>query len=361
MNVKEVTVTNYRNIASAHFEPAPVLTVVCGKNGHGKTNLLESVWLLTGSKSFRGSKDTELVKENENFGMVEGVVSGLGKEMTLRIGIEGTESDRHGRTGSVNGVTFGRATNLAGKFTAVVFEPAHLGLIRGSPEKRRRFIDAALCQVFPSYLSLLRRYTRLVSQKNAALKTYYQNPTSPALIEIYNKDLAFYGTEITLKREGYLELIRQDVMQNYANISNGSEELLFQYHASFTDSMMNTFHASLKRDLAAGFCTTGPHREDFSITLNGRDAKVYASQGQQRSVVLALKLAEATGAYRITNEYPVMLLDDVLSELDDTRQEYLLNRMQGKQIIVTACNAALFSKTNGKIYRMRDGVLSEET
>lgn len=360
MKVKELTVTNYRNIASAHFEPSPGLTVICGKNGHGKTNLLESVWLLTGSKSFRSAKDIELVKENETFALVEGVVQHYEKEDTLRIGIEGETSERHGRTGSVNGVTFGRATNLAGKFTAVVFEPGHLGLIKGSPEKRRRFIDAALCQLYPSYLTLLRRYTRLVSQKNAVLKRYYETPTAPALIEIFNKDLAFIGTEISLKRQNYLEMIRPDVIRNYDNISSGSEKIYFYYQASFTDSMLNTFHASLKKDIAAGFCTTGPHREDFGIMLDERDAKIYASQGQQRSIVLALKMAEATGAFRITTEYPVMLLDDVLSELDDTRQEFLLNHMEDKQTIVTACNAALFTKTNGKIYRMRSGVLSEE-
>ncbi|MEG2931772.1 MAG: AAA family ATPase, partial [Ruthenibacterium sp.] len=200
MIITELTLTNLRNIASAHFCPAPELTVIYGKNGQGKTNLLESVWLLTGSKSFRGAKDIELVRENAPFAVLDGVTGSLEKQNNIRIVISAGarcelaesaliqenkgppqsiaaeplgNSLRKGRTAKVNGVDFGRATNLAGIFTAVVFDPGHLSLIKGSPEGRRRFLDAALCQLYPQYLSLYRRYTRLVMQKNALLKAYY--------------------------------------------------------------------------------------------------------------------------------------------------------------------------------------------
>lgn len=399
MKIEKLTLIDVRNIANASFFPAPELTVIYGKNGQGKTNLLESVWLLTGSKSFRGAKDIELVREGAPFAVIEGVTQSEQKQSEIRIVISGGErcdlpaqeamasALKKGRTAKVNGVEYGRATNLAGVFTAVVFDPGHLSLIKGSPEGRRRFLDAALCQLYPQYLSLYRRYARLVAQKNALLKAYYTTKGANALLDVFDAELARCGTELSLRRQRYLALISPEIVKVYDEITSGSEGLTLQYEGSFpietasvcemqcalctqaSDAAENTvpfdalgqvLNMARPRDIAAGFCTVGPHREDFTICINGRDAKAYGSQGQQRSAVLALKLAEAAGAQAITGEHPVMLLDDVLSELDDTRQAYLLQRIAGRQTIVTACNPALFAKTQGRLYRMDDGVLREK-
>ena len=359
MIVKELSLTNYRNIAAAHFVPADTLTVICGKNGQGKTNLLESVWLCTGGKSFRGAKDAELVRDGANFAVVESVVQGFDKETHLRIAIGGQNSEKKGRMAKANGVDYGRASNLAGVFTAVVFDPGHLSLVKGSPEGRRKFIDAALCQLYPSYITLFRRYTRLVTQKNALLKNFWQTQGARELLDVFDEKLAETGAQVSGKRQEYLSMITPEILHNYDDIASGSEKMEIAYQASFEKDLLSVLHQVRERDIAAGFCTAGPHREDFTITIDGRDAKTFASQGQQRSAVLSLKLAEAAGAQKVTGEHPVMLLDDVLSELDDTRQAYLLNRMQGKQTIVTACNPALFSAANGKIYKMTNGILNE--
>lgn len=399
MIVTSLTVTNYRNIAAARFEPAQTLTVICGKNGQGKTNLLESVWLLTGGKSFRGAKDLELVREGCDFSVVEGTVCGgapacsaeeqsillhenraepapaeteldlptaalpdssHGDKKTIRIAIAGEGMQPRGRSAKMNGVDYGRATNLAGVFTAVVFDPGHLSLVKGSPDGRRRFLDAALCQLYPRYLALLRRYTRLVTQKNALLKSYYQTGGAKELLDVFDEKLAECGAAVSERRQSYLADILPDVVKNYDDIASGGEALRIEYQPSFAGGgLLQVLHESRARDLAAGFCTTGPHREDFSIYIDDRAAKTYASQGQQRSAVLSLKLAEAAGAQRVTGEHPVMLLDDVLSELDDTRQSYLLNRMEDKQTIVTACDAGLFERTSGKIYTMDKGMLAQ--
>ena len=259
-----------------------------------------------------------------------------------------------------NGVDLGRASALAGSFTAVVFEPGNLSLVKGSPEGRRRFLDAALCQLYPGYLAAWRRYARLLTQKNALLKHYERTPGAAQMLDVFDEELARYGQELTLRRMDYMKRLRPLAIANYRDISQASEGLELVYQPSFGDrGLLETLRESRRADLKAGFSTAGPHREDFTVLLDGQPAKLFASQGQQRSTVLSLKLAEASCAQEITGEHPVMLLDDVLSELDATRQEYLLTRMRQKQTIVTACDSSLFHKTEGELFRMEGGVLEK--
>lgn len=352
---------NYRNIVSALFVPGRELTVICGKNGQGKTNLLEAIWMLTGGRSFRGAKDAELIREDAEYAVAEGVTEGGGRENEIRIFVGGRPGARKTRTARVNGVALGLAGNAAGTFTAVVFDPGHLNLVKGGPDGRRRFLDTALCQLYPGYVTLLRRYTRLVTQKNALLKQYFGTPDADGLLDVFDEKLAESGAEVNRRRRAYLALIEPEATNTYRDISGGAETLTLRYESSCEDAadLARVLRESRRRDMAAGFCTAGPHREDISIFVDGREAKRFASQGQQRSAVLSLKLAEAAGARQITGEHPVMLLDDVLSELDETRQAYLLCRMSHRQTIVTACDANLFGRTAGKICRMENGVLTD--
>lgn len=361
MILKKLTLENYRNIESAVFEPGRELTVICGKNGQGKTNLLEAVWMLTGGRSFRGTKDAELIREGAQYAAAEGCAESGGRDANeIRIFIGGQPGARVARTARVNGVACGRAGNAAGTFTAVVFEPGHLSLIKGGPEGRRRFLDTALCQLYPGYATLLRRYTRLVTQKNALLKQYFQTPDADGLLDVFDEKLAESGAELSRRRREYLARLEPEAANTYREISRDSERLTLQYDASCADAadLARVLRGSRRKDTAAGFCTAGPHREDLCIFIDGREAKAFASRGQQRSAVLSLKLAEAAAARQITGEHPVMLLDDVLSELDETRQAYLLSRMAHRQTIVTACGANLFERTGGKICRMDGGVLT---
>ena len=232
-------------------------------------------------------------------------------------------------------------------------EPVEIGF------NNRYLLDAALCQLYPGYVTLLRRYSRLVTQKNALLKSYWQTPDANGLLDVFDEKLAESGAAVSAKRQEYLALIEPEITGTYRDIASGSETLAIQYEPSFEPEkgLAPVLRESRARDIAAGFCTAGPHREDFSISIDGRAAKVFASQGQQRSAVLSLKLAEAAGAQKITGEHPVMLLDDVLSELDETRQSYLLSRMEHRQTIVTACDPDLFRRTSGRVYRMEGGIL----
>ena len=285
MRLNRLAVTDYRNLSAAVLEPAPQLTVLCGANGQGKTNLLEAVWLLTGGKSFRGAKDAELIRRGADFAVLEAAFEAGDRpqEIRLTVGAKGTQ--RPGRTVRLNGADRGRAASIAGTFTAVAFDPNHLSLVKGGPEGRRHFLDAALCQLYPGYLAAERRYLRVVAQKNALLKAYDITPGGDVLLETYNEALVTYGCEVMRRRAGYLDQLAPAAAANYRDISSVAGEVL--------------------------------------------------------------------------GEHPVMLLDDVLSELDDARQTYLLTRIEDKQTFVTTCDSAAFARTNGKLVFVDHGTVRE--
>ena len=358
MRLLSLEVQNYRNICAARLEPGRELTVICGNNGQGKTNLLEAIWLLTGGKSFRGGKDTELVRRGETFAVLEAV--------TQRTRQEDQEPDDPARVRITVGTPDAqRPGRLAGSFPAVVFDPGHLSLVKGAPEGRRRFLDAALCQLYPGYLATYRRYVRALQQKNALLRHSAGGTERPwaekcALLEVLNVELAAQGEAIQKRRREYLALLGPLACANYAELSHGAERMAVHYAAQFEPGgLAALLKQRQNEELRAGQSLCGIHREDLELLLDDQPARVYASQGQQRSVVLSLKMAEAAAAATITGEHPVLLLDDVLSELDDGRKQYLLTRMREKQTFVTSCDDTAFLKTDGEVYRMNGGVLSK--
>jgi DNA replication and repair protein RecF len=365
MRLLSLEVQNYRNIASASLAPGRELTVICGNNGQGKTNLLESIWLLTGGKSFRGGKDVELVRRDAEFAVLSAVTERAdAQQNTVRITIGTPASQRPGRYAALNGAPPKRAATLAGSFPAVVFDPGHLSLVKGAPEGRRKFLDAALCQLYPGYLTVYRRYVRALQQKNALLRHTEQNRAMRmqerrSMLEVLNEELIQQGEAIQSRRRRYLELLTPLAVANYADLSHGAEKLSIRYAAQFeAGGLRALLEERSNEELKAGQSLCGIHREDVELLLDGQPARVFASQGQQRSVVLSLKMAEAAAAAQITGEHPVLLLDDVLSELDESRKAYLLTRMKEKQTFVTSCDDTAFLKTDGEVYRMENGVLT---
>lgn len=359
MRLDRLQVTDFRNLAAVTLTPAPQLTVLCGQNGQGKTNLLEAIWLLTGGKSFRGAKDAELIRHGADFAALQAEFTASARPQTMRLTVGSKATPRPGRTVSLNGADPRRAASVAGTFTAVAFDPNHLSLIKAGPEGRRRFLDAALCQLYPGYLLALRRYARVVAQKNALLKTYESTAGADTLLETYNEALARYGAELMRRRAAYLDQLAPAAAANYRDISHGAEKLEILYQPccqDCTESALAQRLAQLRaNEQRAGFCLAGPHREDIEILIDGQPGKIYGSQGQQRSAVLAMKLAEASTAGQVLGEHPVMLLDDVLSELDDARQTYLLTRIEDKQTFVTTCDTAAFARTNGSVVMVAAG------
>jgi len=355
-------IKGFRNIKGAEFAPSPSVTVICGENGQGKTNLLESIFMLTGAKSFRHVKDRELPdKESDGNCSVNAVffAEGRRQEIALSIGDKG-------RTASLNRGSERKASELAGKFCCVVFSPEHLELVKGTPAERRRFMDTALCQLSPGYMAALREYTRLLAQKNALLKDARNIAAAFDMLDIYDERMASAASSIIDYRKRFLSQLSDEAADAYSEVSGGREALGMSYISSAGDDtdpaaicmMLNSTRGD---DIRNGYSTAGPHRDDIGIMLDGDAARVYGSQGQQRTAVLALKLAEAAIFRRKLGEEPVLLLDDVLSELDGSRQEFLLGRLSGSQAVITCCDPNFIERqTDADVWRMEKGVLSRE-
>ncbi len=367
MILRYLDIAQYRNLERLELEPHPALTVIAGQNGQGKTNLLESIWMLSGAKSFRASKEAELVQRGCGWSRIAGrIETDAGQDpMTLEIAIRLDESGRRAtRTAKKNGVERGRAGNLAGEFPCVVFAPDHISMVSGAPEGRRRFLDAALCQLYPGYLESLHRYTRALLQKNAYLRDCRTGGVTPMeeMLEPFDAQLAFHGAAVARRRREYIQALAASASAQYTGISDGREVLEIRYQPCSpeqwdADALAAALSAGRAADIRAGFSTVGPHRDDMELILDGTDARTYASQGQRRSIVLSVKIAELELIGSITGITPVLLLDDVLSELDDARQDYLLNRIEGKQVFITSCNPELFRSTGGRIVTLEKGAL----
>ena len=354
MRVLSLTARGFRNLGELRFEPHEGLNVVYGENAQGKTNLLEAMWLFTGGRSFRGAKDSELVRFGEEEASL--ALSFFSQEreqkaeLVLRAGA---------RRFTLNGVPQRSGAALVGRFCAVVFSPEHLSLVKGGPAERRAFLDSALCQVRPQYAAVFARYRHTLNQRNALLKDIARHPELLDTLSIWDERLCRYGEQLVRDRKAYLERLAPIAAKHYEGISGGREALEVFYEPSFRESMAEELFAARREDLRSGHTSVGPHRDDLGLRLAGAPARMFASQGQQRSIVLALKLAEATVLALSCGEEPVVFLDDVLSELDAGRQEYLLRTLGGRQVFLTGCGTIPPAGERGE-FHVSQGAVSRE-
>ena len=356
MRVLELRASGFRNLEPLCFAPHEGLNVIGGENAQGKTNLLEAMWLFTGGWSFRGAKDAELVavgqEQAELFLSFESQERRQTAELTIRGGV---------RRAVLNGVPKRGMAEIVGRFCAVIFSPEHLSLVKGGPAERRAFLDTALCQVKPSYAPLYARYRHTLNQRNALLKDISRHPELLDTLSIWDERLCRYGAALAKEREWYLSRLSPLAQEHYAGISSGRETLELRYEPSFTGDMAHALYAARREDLRSGHTSVGPHRDDIAIALSGMTARSFASQGQQRSIVLAMKLAEAGVLALSCGEEPVVFLDDVLSELDASRQSYLLQRLSGRQIFLTGCDLPdAVPCGEGGVFVMQSGRLGGE-
>lgn len=368
MIAERLTTAGFRNLESAAFSLDAGINIFYGDNAQGKTNCLEAVWLFTGAKSFRGAKDKELVAFGGDQAELTLDFKAQGREQQARMSIQSR------RSAQLNGIGLRSAARMAGIFCAVVFSPAHLSLIKDGPDARRRFIDTACCQLRPSYIRLLSEYQRTLQQRNALLKEAARGKSlSEDTLSVWNARLAQAGADVYEARRHYIDRLAPEAAAIYNGLSAQREAMSACYEScvgnggaskeAARDQLLRIMQERENVDRAAGFTTAGVHRDDLYISIDDRAARNYGSQGQQRSAVLALKLAEAALLEKETGEQPVMLLDDVMSELDPARQDYILNHIHGWQVLVTCCDpgpirrlakGAAFEVRGGKITRKDD-------
>ncbi len=363
MRVCSLTVVNFRNLSQAELYPCEGTNVLFGDNAHGKTNLLESIWLFTGGKSFRGTKDADLVRFGQNSAQLKMQFDAQNRRQTAVIEIV------HRRRAQLNGLPLPAVNRLTGHFCAVIFSPEHLSLIKDGPEARRRFLDAACCQLRPLFLPVLADYSRVLTQRNHLLKAVRSGlqPLDPILLDAFDRRLAQSGAAVRRMRREYINRLRPHVHRIYSGLSAGREEIELLYETQETggtqeeQALNDALSAARQTDLKEGFSTVGPHRDNLEVLISGVSARLFGSQGQQRSAVLSLKLAEAGLLEEGCGERPVILLDDVMSELDGSRQEYILNQTQGFQVFITCCEpAALGRLSNGRAFHIENGAVCQQ-
>ena len=335
MRADRIEIQNYRNLKTALIECHPSVNVIYGDNAQGKTNLLEAIWLFSGARSFRGAKDSECIRHGEEMARLKLDFEALGQQHSARLDISGR------RIATLDGVSLKTAGELAGNFKAVVFSPTHLSLIKDGPEVRRRFIDTAIGQIWPKYIELLKNYAHLLAQRNALLKDIRFNSQLYDMLDVYDDTLAKFGCQIVSYRLRYVAKLNQYVGNIYGGISGGKEVLDIEYSATSGQNEADFLIAlkeSRNKDISTATTSVGPHRDELLVSINGQPARAFGSQGQQRSAVIALKLSEAAVISEISGEHPVALLDDVMSELDEGRQDYILNHIKDWQVFITCCD-----------------------
>jgi len=348
MRAKFLKLIDFRNNPYSEIEFTDGVNVIYGENAAGKTNILESIFYFASGKSFRGCKDRELIA----FGK-DAAAAYLTFEDDVKVSDIGVKLYKNRRREfERNGNPVTRLAEYLGAFRAVIFTPDHLSLVKGQPENRRRFIDLAICQSYPRYVSYLNDYNRVLLQKNALLKSESEISYKKDMLFVYNERLAASAGAISFNRRRFLKQLEEDAGLEHAEISGGSEELSIRYNGCLDEepegaeetrrAMLNYLNGKADTEILRGISLFGVHKDDFTMYLNGKNARFFASQGQQRSVVLSLKLAEGEMSRRITGEYPVFLFDDILSELDAFRRGVILKKTEGRQVIITGCETDYF-------------------
>ena len=363
MHLCELKLRGFRNYEELEFTAAPGVNLILGDNAQGKTNLLEAIVYLGSGKSFRTQKSAELVHFGATFADLEARVYSEGREQTLRsVVFPGKRPRQLWR----NGVKKKSSAECAGVLNTVLFCPEDLLVLKSGASARRKLGDMALCQLRPNYDAALTEYNRLLEQKSRILKERFTYPAWLDILPEYNLRICQVGALLISYRARFYESLGKAASAYHGQFSGGAEEFTLDYHtvstvsdpfapiAKLTEDLQNHMESHKRAELESGQCLTGPHRDDFDVQLSGLSVKTYGSQGQTRTAAISLKLAQRELMRRESGEEPVLLLDDVLSELDPGRQDFVLNQIQTGQVFITCCESGRFTKI-GQTIQIRKG------
>lgn len=348
MIIKSLELKNFRNYESLDIELDEATNIFYGDNAQGKTNILESIAVSATTKSHKGCRDREMIRFGEDEAHIRTLVCKHGQDFWIDIHLKKNRA----KGIAINRIPIKKAADLFGYLNIVFFSPEDLNIIKSSPAERRRFLDMELCQLDKVYLSDLAGYNKALKQRNTLLKDMIYRPECGSTLQVWDEQLVAYGGRIIKRRRAFIEELRGLVRDLHSGLSGGSEALEIQYepsvdYAAFADELSR----NIDKDQKLCQTSVGPHRDDISFTLGAIDIRKYGSQGQQRTAALSLKLSEIRLVKKIIGDTPVLLLDDVLSELDKGRQNYLLNCIHDIQTLITCTGLDEFIKNNFKIHR----------
>lgn len=357
MYINRLQIMNYRNYEVLDIELCSSVNVFMGNNAQGKTNILEAIYYCAFAKSHRTSKDKELIKWDKDIAYVSVSVNKkrLDKKIEINILKDGKKAIK------INKIKISKIGELFGVFNVVMFSPEDLKIIKDSPGIRRRFIDMELCQLNSNYYHNLIKYNKVLNERNVVLKN---KSLSDEILDIYDMQLAEFGNNIIKLRLDYINQLNKYGDEIHRDITSKKEVILFKYDSTvknledIKESLYSQLVKNRQRDKERGLTSVGPHRDDFTVLINNIDVKSFGSQGQQRTAILTIKFASLKIIKEITGEYPVLLLDDVLSELDFSRKRYILSTIGEIQTIITCTgieDLSSYLDDKSKVFKVKDG------
>lgn len=360
MFIESIELLNYRNYGQIHIDFHEGTNVFYGDNAQGKTNILEAVYVCSTTKSHKGSKDREIIKFGEEESHIKMIVRR--DNIPYRIDVHLKKNKAKGV--AVNGIPIKKASELFGIVNVIFFSPEDLNIIKDGPSERRRFVDLELCQLDKLYIYNLVQYNKVIVQRNKLLKDMDMTPSLKETLDIWDVQLVRFGKEIIRIRTEFIRELNKLIRDIHFHLSGEKEELLIQYEPNVTiDSFEDTLIRNRIQEMRQRLTLTGPHRDDLNFIVNGTDIRKFGSQGQQRTAALSLKLAEIELVKKTVRDYPVLLLDDVLSELDSKRQEHLLSEINHIQTLITCTGLDDFVNSKfemDKIFKIVEGTVKSE-
>ena len=356
MLITNLKIENFRNYNKLNLNLNNKINIFYGNNAQGKTNIIESIFLCSIGKSFRTSKDKELVKFDKDF---------------FRIEVQYKKSDRDGKIKIeysdkkhifINGIKVKKFSELLGKINIVIFTPDDINILKGGPQNRRKFLDIMISQLRPNYMHLLSLYSKTMEQRNNYLKQIKLENKDENLLDIWDEKLIDYGMKIYEYRKEFIEKLQNKIENIHKEITDEKEEIEIKYFSDATtrQNFINELKSRRKLDIIKGFTTKGIHRDDFVIYINKKEVGIFGSQGQNRTAMLSLKLSELQVIYDDIGEYPILLLDDFMSELDCKRRENFLNHIKNIQVIITCTEKITLEKLNYFSYNVINGEVIEK-
>ena len=361
MIIKSIELSDFRNYDSLSMRFDKDTNILYGDNAQGKTNILEAIYLCSTTKSHKGSKDKELIKLDRKESHIRMVVEKNQINHTVDMHLKKNKT----KGIAIDGIPIRKSSELIGLVNVVFFSPEDLSIIKNGPAERRRFIDMELCQLDKIYLYNLTKYNKILNQRNNLLKQIPHNRSLMDTLSIWDEQLITYGNSIIVRRKAFIDELNEMIGLIHNRLSGGREELSVHYDPSIEcEFFAKKLEQSIEKDILLKTTGVGPHRDDISFMIKNVDIRKFGSQGQQRTAALSLKLAEIEILRQTVKEEPILLLDDVLSELDRSRQNYLLESIENIQTIVTCTGLEEFVNNRlkiNKIYKVVDGTVTAES
>lgn len=356
MWINKIKINNFRNYNNEEINLNKNINIFYGENAQGKTNIIESIFLASMGKSFRAKKDKEMINFNSNNSLIE---------------IEYNKSDRDGKIKIqlankksifLNGIKLKKLSELLGNINVVIFTPDDINILKGGPNNRRKFLDIMISQLKPNYMYNLNLYLKTLEQRNNYLRQIREENKDENLLDIWDEKLSEYAINIYNYRKEFIEKIKNKIKIIHNEITDNKEDIKIEYITECKDrkEYIDLLKKRRKLDIIKGFTTKGIHRDDFVIYINDKELDVYGSQGQHRTAVLSLKLSELNIIYEEIGEYPILLLDDFMSELDEKRRRHFLEKIEDTQVIITCTDKIKLENKNILIYNVKDGKIFKD-